>query len=142
MCIDMTVTWPLCTSTVQFIKTERFTPLLRTYVQVSFHFYSKSEPYYGFSGSVFAKRVNKKSTGRACVLLQEYVCSKQRKRTIEADDRLCCEPNSVTTWFVPLGRFSEQIDYDIRLVNTAPLIEEQRVVDIDRLIPLFIISYS
>ena len=37
---------------------------------------------------------------------------------------------------------AEQIDYDIRLVNTAPLIEEQRVVDIDRLIPLFIISYS
>ena len=36
---------------------------------------------------------------------------------------------------MPLGRFSEQIDYDIRLVNTAPLIEEQRVVDIDRLIP-------
>ena len=27
----------------------------------------------------------------------------------------------------------------IRLVNMAPLIEEQRVVDIDRLIPLFII---
>ena len=52
----------------------------------------------------------KKHTGRACVLLQEYVRSKQRKRTIEADDRLCCEPNSVTTWFVPLGHFSEQID--------------------------------
>ena len=32
-----------------------------------------------------------------------YVYSKQRKRTIEADDndRLYCEPNSVTTWFVP-----------------------------------------
>ena len=55
-----------------------------------------------------------------------------------ADDRLCCEPNSVTTWFVPLGRFSEQIDYDIHLVNTAPLIEEQQVVDIDRLIPLYV----
>ena len=39
---------------------------------------------------------------------------------------------------MPLGRFSEQIDYDIRLANTAPLIEEQRVVDIDRLIPLYV----
>ena len=48
---------------VQFIKTERFTPLLRTYVRVSFHLYSKSEPYYEFSGSVFTKRVNEKSKG-------------------------------------------------------------------------------
>ena len=39
---------------------------------------------------------------------------------------------------MPLGRFSEQIDYDIRLANTAPLIEEQRVVDIDRLTPLYV----
>ena len=39
---------------------------------------------------------------------------------------------------MPLGRFSEQIDYDIRLANTAPLIEEQRVVDIDHLIPLYV----
>ena len=60
--------------------------------------------------------------------------SKQRKHTyvhmVEADNRLCCEPNSVTTWFVPLGCFSEKIDNDIRLVNTAPLIDEQWVIEI------------
>ena len=44
-------------------KTERFTPLLRTYAQVSFRFYSKNKPYYEFSGSILTKRVNKKTYG-------------------------------------------------------------------------------
>ena len=47
--------------------------------------------------------------------------SKQRKCSVEADNRLCCDPKSVTTWFVPLGHFCEQSDIGIRLANTAPL---------------------
>ena len=32
---------------------------------------------------------------------------------VEVDDRLCCDPNSVTTWFVPRGHFSEDRDNGI-----------------------------
>ena len=47
-----------------------------------------------------------------------YVINKENVRLRQTID-FVVNQNSVTTWFVPLGRFSEQIDYDIRLVNTV-----------------------
>ena len=63
-------------------------PLLRTYVRVSFRFYSKSEPYYEFSGSVFTKRVNKKNVrvGRAYFYKNIYVVNKENVRLRQTID--------------------------------------------------------
>ena len=46
-------------------KTERFTPLIRTYERVSLRFYSKDQPYYEVSGSVLILRTKKRTTGYA-----------------------------------------------------------------------------